>query len=302
MCNSPDCQHLDDDLSDIFGAPTTADVARGVEILRTQKIARFEEGCPACRGTGRFRSYSGNIVGDCFKCNGKGVLFFKTTLENREKARAGAERRRNAVAASKGEQARAWLEANPAEAEWLRAGRQSGFEFAVSMGEALLKYGAFTERQEAAVRSATAKRAARLAQWAAEAAARDANKADVDIGRIAEALAAAKASKLRWPKLRLADFVFSPAPDTGRNAGAIYVKTHDDVYLGKIADGKFTRSRDCTAALEAGIVAAAADPLAAAVAYGKQTGECSCCGRELTNELSISLGIGPVCRDKWGWS
>lgn len=46
------------------------------------------------------------------------------------------------------------------------------------------------------------------------------------------------------------------------------------------------------------------DPYAAATAYGLQTGVCSCCsccGRELTNKLSVELGIGPVCREKFGW-
>jgi hypothetical protein len=32
------------------------------------------------------------------------------------------------------------------------------------------------------------------------------------------------------------------------------------------------------------------------VNYGLETGECSICGRELTDPVSIKLGIGPVCR------
>ena len=32
--------------------------------------------------------------------------------------------------------------------------------------------------------------------------------------------------------------------------------------------------------------------------FGKRTGTCVCCGRELTNEESRNLGIGPVCREK----
>jgi len=49
------------------------------------------------------------------------------------------------------------------------------------------------------------------------------------------------------------------------------------------------------------LIEVAADPLAAAVAYGAKTGRCSCCGRILTNELSVELGIGPICRGKWGF-
>jgi histidine ammonia-lyase len=37
----------------------------------------------------------------------------------------------------------------------------------------------------------------------------------------------------------------------------------------------------------------------AAAAYGKATGTCSCCGRELTDPVSIANGIGPICADKW---
>lgn len=32
-----------------------------------------------------------------------------------------------------------------------------------------------------------------------------------------------------------------------------------------------------------------------AAAYGHQTGRCMICGRELTNEESIKIGIGPIC-------
>lgn len=35
-----------------------------------------------------------------------------------------------------------------------------------------------------------------------------------------------------------------------------------------------------------------------AKAYGHRTGRCCCCGRELTNETSITLGIGPICLAK----
>jgi hypothetical protein len=37
------------------------------------------------------------------------------------------------------------------------------------------------------------------------------------------------------------------------------------------------------------------DPLAYAVAYGRETGSCSCCGRELSDPISVERGVGPVC-------
>lgn len=301
MCNSIACSHdhLDDDLSDLTGGVSAAaDFARAA-LSNATSTRTFEEKCEDCRGTGSFYSYSGRYVGPCFKCKGAGVRRYKQSAEQRAKARDAADARKAKQAAEATERAKAWLDANPVEADWLRDSFNT-FEFARSMVEALYKYGHFTEKQEAAVRNAAAKSAARKAQWAAERAEREANKAEVQIDRIAEAFAAAKASRLKWPKLRLDTFVFSLASESGRNAGAIYVK-EDETYLGKIADGRFTRSRDCDAATEARIVAACADPAAAAEAYGKATGQCACCGRELTNEESIARSIGPICAEKWGW-
>jgi thiaminase len=323
MCNDLNCSHdLDDGLDDIFGddifaSPTTdADRKAGLDLARAQPVrVTHEERCPSCRGSGRFVSYSGRTVGDCFKCRGKGVLTFRTSVAQRERATELRNQRKEREQMNIAEQAEAWKRANPNEASWLFDAAQRGFEFAVAMEEALLKYGHLTEKQEAAVRNATAKWIERRAQWAAERAEREASTAAIDISRIAEALATAKRNLIMYPKLRLADFVFSLAPDTGRNSGSIYVKSsptktlepfrgyvkQDGVYLGKIAEGRFSRSRDCDATLEAAIVAAAADPEAAASAYGLQTGICSCCGRKLTNAESVGLGIGPICRSKWGW-
>lgn len=46
------------------------------------------------------------------------------------------------------------------------------------------------------------------------------------------------------------------------------------------------------------IDAIAADPLAAATLYGKTTGRCGICSRELSNPESIERGIGPVCASR----
>lgn len=44
----------------------------------------------------------------------------------------------------------------------------------------------------------------------------------------------------------------------------------------------------------------AADPEAAAAAYGKLHGTCGLCGRTLEDEASIERGLGPVCAAKFG--
>jgi uncharacterized Zn finger protein (UPF0148 family) len=292
MCTSTDCQHddLNDDVFDIFGITAPANVTKPIAVdtvLADAQIAntrRFEETCPACNGSGVFRGYTGRIVGDCFKCDGKGVRFFKTSSDDRAKARDAAAAKREAAAATAVEQANAWLEANPVEAAWMREPIKGDFTFHADMLEALNKYGHLTERQEAAVRNAAAKSAARKAQWAAEKAARDAAAPVLTMGKIRAGFDNAT-QYLKRPKLRIADIQFSLAPATGVNAGAIYVvRASDDTYLGSDV-----------------VARVAADPAAAASAHGHEYGYCSCCGRELTNPESVARGIGPICAERWGW-
>ena len=170
------------------------------------------------------------------------------------------------------------------------------------MLEALRKYGHFTPKQEAAVRNAAAKSAARRAQWAAEKAAAASNAPAVDVSLIEKAFATAQANGIKRPRMVLDGIKFSLAPAHGRNAGALYVvRKSDDQYLGKIMGGVFSKVRECSIEQEAEIVRVASNPHAEAVAYGKRTGVCCICGRELTNHASIDAGIGPICADKYGW-
>jgi len=306
MCNEINCSHdFDDAIDDIFGGLVDAPrhALADAEVARATRAATtYTENCPSCRGTGQFRSYSGRVVGDCFKCKGKGTQTFKTSSEQRAKSQANAAALRDRKAATAAEQANAWLDANPVEAEWLREPVKGDFTFHADMLAALVKYGELTERQEAAVRNAAAKSAARKLQWAAERAERDAGAAVLSLEKIRTGFDSA-VRFLKRPKLRIADIQFSLAPATGRNAGCIYVvRANDDTYLGKITqDDKFITSRDCTAADSETVARVAADPAAAATAHGHEFGNCSCCGRELTNPESVARGIGPICAERWGW-
>lgn len=42
------------------------------------------------------------------------------------------------------------------------------------------------------------------------------------------------------------------------------------------------------------------DPLGVAKAYGRLTGICCCCGRELTDPVSVERGLGPICESNFG--
>lgn len=119
---------------------------------------------------------------------------------------------------------------------------------------------------------------------------------DVDVSRIKELLVSANVKK---PVFRAAELAFSLAPTSGKNAGAVYVKRGPD-YQGKIADGRFEPSKGCYTSTADAVVAVASNPRGEAVKHGKVTGRCSCCGRPLTDPVSIEMGIGPICASNWG--
>ena len=315
MCDSPNCLHddLNDDLDNIFGGPVN-DVADASAFAMSalsnathdrapaKKAAQtFEEKCPSCKGSGRFYSYTGRLVGSCFKCKGSGKLVFRTSPETRAKAaesrNAKADRERIELQARKD----AWVCDNADAFAWMRAKAES-FEFAQSMLDAFNCYGSLTEKQLAAVLRCVARDIERAEARKVEAAERAANAPVCDVSAITTTFAHAKAKGIKRPKMRLAGYKFSEAPATGRNAGALYVvRVSDDQYMGKVQDGKFSRVRECSVAEEAEIVAVSSDPHNAAIAYGRRTGECCICGRELTSHASIEAGIGPICAEKFGW-
>lgn len=297
MCNSPTCNH-DDDLSDIFGVERTTPVeieqGNAMADANLASAQRFADTCHKCHGRGRFIGWSGRDLGQCFACKGEGKLYYKTSAEDRAKAREQAATRKVETGKLR---MNVWTDANPENSEWLTR-KAPTFEFAASLLENLRRYGDLTEAQNAVVTRLRLKDAERDAERAQRMAA---PAPAMNVDKLAEAFAVAKRNLIKWPKIRLAGFIFSLAGENSANAGAIYVKAEDGTYLGKVMGGAFSRSRDCPADLAPTIAAAATDPESAAAAYGLQTGRCSCCGRELTNAESVGLGIGPICREKFGW-
>jgi hypothetical protein len=287
---------LDDELDTM---PVKAGGSSGIKVVSAlgDPVKRqFEEKCDKCNGTGVWASYSGYTRGRCFACKGAGKKVFSTDAATRQKAReAAAARKTNAAERN----VASFAEAHPAEHAWLIASAPS-FEFAQSMLDALTKYGQLTEKQLTVVSRLTVQAAERKAARAVEQATRVETAKVVSIEAIETAFGNAKEAGIKFPKLRLDTFVFSPAPETGKNAGAIYIK-EDGIYLGKVAGGKLFPVRDCSAEAADRIVAVASDPAAAAIAYGKKFGACSVCNRELSDETSVARGIGPVCAEKFGF-
>lgn len=124
------------------------------------------------------------------------------------------------------------------------------------------------------------------------------------MAKIFALFAAAAKAGLRYPKVRIADdVVLSPAGPRSKYPGSIQVKAaggFDAMWFGRInEDGTLTKGRDWQFVDEA-FKAWAADPAAAATAYGKATGCCSFCSKALTDGRSVAMGYGPVCADNYG--
>lgn len=103
---------------------------------------------------------------------------------------------------------------------------------------------------------------------------------------------------------RMSKITFSTLTIARKNQDSLCWIKHPSAerVIGKIEDGVaelFTRRiEDANLSLD-GIAAALreieADPIEAAAKYGKMSGTCGCCGRDLTDPASIALGIGPIC-------
>ena len=132
-----------------------------------------------------------------------------------------------------------------------------------------------------------------------------ADSSDSTFAALFDAFEAAKAKGAKRLTLRFAGINVKPS----RDGVALWVTSQTQKeegryglqpkYLGKVTrTGMDSRLPDDVKSV---LTEAAADPLTAAIRYGKVSGECSCCGRELTDPQSIERGIGPICAVKYGW-
>lgn len=266
------------------------------ESIPTKKGNEQRFPCGQCHGTG---IYQGPRVHQekkhCFACRGKG--YFKTDPRKLQERRIAA---RKAKLEAKEALWSSFREAEPEMFEELRNAHALGCsnDFINSLASRLFKGGlALTERQIAAWHRGKEKLEQIRAQRAEEEKRRE---AEIDLSPVRGMFETAVENGYKKPAYRAEGLVINRAPDHGSNPGALYVKNDDGDYLGKIIGTTFkpVRGGDVAVALLQKI---AEDPLAAALRYGQRTGRCACCGRELTNHGSIEAGIGPVCREKWGF-
>lgn len=285
---------LNDSLDDLIGGASAAVRSEPVRAPIDYVPSTFDEVCGKCRGSGQTR------WGRCFKCEGAGKKSFKTSPQVRQASRQAAAAKRAALPAQNWEDFKIDY---PAIAEWIET--SSEFPFAISMKQAVERWGCLTVNQMAACQKSLDSRARIRLERAAAAQAPAVDTAGVDRLKLAfdtavkYAQAKGRGRSLKWPKITIGGVVISPAKPESNNPGALYVKENGE-YLGKITGGHFY-GRNCAPDVERRILAFIADPKAAAEAYGIETGTCCICNATLTNKASIERGIGPICGEKYGW-
>lgn len=250
--------------------------------------------CLECGGSGVFRSYrlypaKGSEVGPCYGCRGTG----KTTGLRVKRRQAG----KKAQLTRKQNQAK-WMLENVLIIKWMRD-NSHWCDFASQILSIVDEGRKPSEKQmEAIVRIKTKTEATRAAKKSQREAA---SSVSVDLSKVFDLFSTAQNNGLKRPKLYFEDFILSLAPESGRNAGYLYVKQNND-YLGKVSpDGNFVAVRGLEGqSIVDQLSAVVENPLEALAVVGKKTGRCGCCGRELTNSDSIKAGIGPICAGRWG--
>ena len=277
---------LTDDAFDATSAMHPADAANVREQAHIVNGGDASFPCPSCKGRGKFVSYTGRVVGDCFKCKGKGQVGARVAGA----AKAKATREANVLA---------FRNEHDAEVRYAQR-RAEKSTFYAGLLEKLDTYGSWTDGQVALIRRDMVADEEFRAKKAAE---REENAPVVDLTAIDALFAKATENAIKRPIFRTETLTLKKAASTGRNPGALYVTdTATDAYLGKLVNGKFFSAGGTIDAVEtaASLQAIAIDPTSEAIKYGRKFGNCGCCGRFLVNPVSILAGIGPVCASKWG--
>lgn len=294
--NPDDIELIDEaDSDDPFGFSELEDDLSSVP---TKQSTQQTYPCGQCAGTGL---YQGARVhqekGHCFSCNGTG--YFKTDPRKLEQGRARRKARKSDQLTNQLNQFRHDQPDMYAELVRVHTQHTSNSAFIISLAEQLFTKGSLSTGQIAAWHRGQEK----LKEIKALKAARAAAAPLIDLSPIKSMFDTAVASGYKSPKYRAEGIVITRAKDHSRNPGCLYIKSEHDNYLGKITpDMRFHGSRDSIGSgVESALELIAKDPLQAALAYGQRTGRCACCGRELTKHASIDAGIGPVCKEKWGF-
>jgi hypothetical protein len=120
----------------------------------------------------------------------------------------------------------------------------------------------------------------------------------------------AQAKGLKFPKILLQGTAGQPvqfalAGERSKYAGQVMITDGrpfgSSRYYGRITqDGGLVASREMVESVRELVDAFAENPAYIASHYGKATGSCCFCRRNLETKESLAVGYGPVCADKFG--
>jgi hypothetical protein len=184
--------------------------------------------------------------------------------------------------------------------EWLIDWQQtSDFDYPRQLKQAWERYGGLSDRQLRGGINCVRAEANRAGMKAAQA-----TSDSSTLSNVVALMQHAKANGVGQPKFRLATGLgtlkLSMATNRSKTPGAIFVK-RDTEYLGKLSDtGRPDYRLSDDASAMTALLALNADPAGVAAAHGQQVGNCSFCGRELTDGRSIAMGYGPICAGHYG--
>ncbi len=284
MINKDNTDYFADLQSDLNSAP-----------VGKPKGEEYKETCLQCMGSGLYRGPS-RYGSSCFLCKGKGYRIFKSKPEVRAKNKAKSAAKKKAEAERKAAELASkimtFYKSNEELVDFIDNNR-GWSSFYASLWNGLNQFGSLTDGQIQSVKKAMEKsKQPKVA---------DTNISGEGFTKLLAGFNAARESGLKWPKLRIDNIEFTAAGQNSKNPGCLYVK-RSSIYIGKITkEGEYFKGRDATADDVSLIERIGRDPFAEAVAYGRRTGNCACCGRELTNAESVALGIGPICAGRFGW-
>lgn len=211
--------------------------------VRKTKRDRPTFPCQSCAGTGHYQHVRVHQEkAHCFACGGRG--FFYTDPHKRAANKVKRQARKVAEAEK---QRLILIEAQaqfnrdyPGIIEMARDfGKTS--EFMRSLVDQFGQKGSLTEKQIEAIRKFAAKREEWRINKEAE---RKELAAEVDLSPIHVMFETARKAGLKRLAYRAEGLLIKPASAFGANAGALYVKTENDLYLGKVVGNEFKPSRD----------------------------------------------------------
>ena len=255
----------------------------------------YNETCSKCHGTGKFISYTGRVVGDCFTCGGQGSKSFKTAPEARAKARGAR------AARVERNWSEFWDSLTDTERDaltWVVGEGVPANDFLLDMADKVRGKRDLTPNMLNGVVKWYAPVARRAEQHTKD---REVGAVSNKFQKLVDAFDAARESGIQKPIFRAEGVTVTMG--TGHKwGGFMFLEGEHGQKLGMLAPSGELRARaECTDVHRATLDAIAADPVEVSKQYGIRTGQSVCCGRTLTNAVSIELGIGPICREKWGF-